>query len=61
MVDAGTFEYWQAGDQPPAPPLGQDNGTFEFWQAGEQPPVLSGEEIGAVPFRGWGLGFVGLG
>jgi len=63
MVDAGTFEYWQAGEQTPAPSLGQDSGTMEFWQADEQPPILSGsdEEIGVAPMRGWGWGFVGVG
>ena len=50
MADAGTFEYWQAGEQPDAPPEGVDVGTFEYWQAGEQPPVCSGEGAdGEVP------------
>jgi len=40
MADAGTFEYWQAGEQPPQPPESVDSGTFEYWQAGEQPPIL---------------------
>jgi len=41
MADPGTFEYWQAGEQPPQPPESVDSGTFEYWQAGEQPPILT--------------------
>lgn len=62
MVDMGTFEYWQADEEPVAPPLGQDSGSFEYWQADEQPPVLSGGKgAAAVPFKGWGWGFAGIG
>ena len=61
MADPGTFEYWQAGEQPDAPPLNVDTGTFEYWQAGEQPPVYDGaeDEVAFAPMRGWGWGFQG--
>lgn len=60
MADPGSFEYWQAGEQPVAAPEFLDSGTLEFWQAGEQPPVLqqSGEEertpdIVRAPIPSW--------
>jgi len=56
MADAGTFEYWQAGEQPPQPPESVDSGTFEYWQAGEQPPVYAGADdfIRTLPTTGAG-------
>lgn len=41
MPDPGSFDYWQAGEQPPVPPDHIDSGSFDYWQAGEQPPVHS--------------------
>jgi hypothetical protein len=64
MADPGTFEYWQSGEQPPAPPLHLSTGGFEYWQSGEQPPVLDDQPLvtgGATPDRGWGWGWQGLG
>jgi len=56
MADAGTFEYWQAGEQPTAPPTGIDTGLFENWQADEQPPVYAGADdfIRTLPTTGAG-------
>lgn len=55
-VQAGGFDYWQAGEQPPLAPLGVDSGGFDYWQAQEQPPFLSqAEEAGGFMTlqRGW--------
>jgi len=65
MADAGTFEYWQAGEQPDAPQDGVDCGTFEYWQAGEQPPVYSeagggGDITCPIMISGWGWSMGGF-
>ena len=58
MPDAGTFEYWDAGEQPDAPQDGVDCGTFEYWMTGEQPPVYSegadDEATCPIMLAGWG-------
>jgi hypothetical protein len=63
MGDAGTFEFWQNTEQPPAAPQHVDCGTFEYWQNGELPPVLDNGTPpaigGAAPDRGWGWGWQG--
>lgn len=39
--DPGSMEYWDAGEQPRAPPVGVYSGDMEYWDAGEEPPVKS--------------------
>jgi len=63
MADPGTYEYWQANEQPNAPPANVDSGTYEYWQVGEQPPVYNGVAAGGdaafAPLSGWGWGWGG--
>jgi hypothetical protein len=41
MPNPGSFDYWQAGEQPAIPPDHVDSKSFDYWQAGEQPPICS--------------------
>lgn len=43
--DPGMFEFWDADEQPPAPPKGPyPDGNMEYWDADERPPVLELDE-----------------